>query len=187
MIKYGLKEFARNIYSNIFIAVQLAIAFIIMSAAVSSVLSRIEMYTPVKKYFPDGKGLYICNIYDTAPLDSELKNIDDVESVTSGYDTSLYYSPSSKDLSNGLGDDRMSVNALSEDMIKSFTPQMSSGKWLSNASANGDLIPAVVTENSNYKTGDIVTIMHKEKVGEMSPDDEDFDYADPCNLSLIHI
>ena len=32
MIKYGLKEFARNIYSNIFIAVQLAIAFIIMSA-----------------------------------------------------------------------------------------------------------------------------------------------------------
>lgn len=55
MIKYGLKEFARNIYSNIFIAVQLAIAFIIMSAAVSSVLSRIEMYTPVKKYFPDGK------------------------------------------------------------------------------------------------------------------------------------
>lgn len=37
MIKYGLKEFARNIYSNIFIAVQLAIAFIIMSAAVSSV------------------------------------------------------------------------------------------------------------------------------------------------------
>ena len=44
MIKYGLKEFARNIYSNIFIAVQLAIAFIIMTAAVSSVLSRIEMY-----------------------------------------------------------------------------------------------------------------------------------------------
>ena len=40
MIKYGLKEFARNIYSNIFIAVQLAIAFIIMTAAVSSVLSR---------------------------------------------------------------------------------------------------------------------------------------------------
>lgn len=63
MIKYGLKEFARNIYSNIFIAVQLAIAFIIMSAAVSSVLSRIEMYTPVKKYFPDGKGLYIYVIY----------------------------------------------------------------------------------------------------------------------------
>ena len=59
MIKYGLKEFARNIYSNIFIAVQLAIAFIIMSAAVSSVLSRIEMYTPVKKYFPD----YIYVIY----------------------------------------------------------------------------------------------------------------------------
>ena len=185
MIKYGLKEFARNIYSNIFIAVQLAIAFIIMSAAVSSVLSRIEMYTPVKKYFPDGKGLYICNIYDATSLDSELKNIDDVESVTSGYDTSLYYSPSSKDLSNGLGDDRMSVNALSEDMIKSFTPQMSSGKWLSNASANGDLIPAVVTENSNYKTGDIVTIMHKEKVGEMSPDDEDFDYADPYKYEYV--
>ena len=101
MIKYGLKEFARNIYSNIFIAVQLAIAFIIMTAAVSSVLSRIEMYTPVKKYFPDGKGLYICNIYDATSLDDELKNIDDVESVTSGYDTSLYYSPSSKDLSNG--------------------------------------------------------------------------------------
>lgn len=185
MIKYGLKEFARNIYSNIFIAVQLAIAFIIMTAAVSSVLSRIEMYTPVKKYFPDGKGLYICNIYDATSLDSELKNIDDVESVTSGYDTSLYYSPSSKDLSNGLGDDRMSVNALSEDMIKSFTPQMSSGKWLSNASANGDLIPAVVTENSNYKTGDIVTIMHKEKVGEMSPDDEDFDYADPYKYEYV--
>lgn len=185
MIKYGLKEFARNIYSNVFIAVQLAIAFIIMTAAVSSVLSRIEMYTPVKKYFPDGKGLYICNIYDAVSLDGELKNIDDVESVTSGYDTSLYYSPSSKDLSNGLGDDRMSVNALSEDMIKSFTPQMSSGKWLYNASANGDLIPAVVTENSNYKTGDIVTIMHKEKVGEMSPDDEDFDYADPYKYEYV--
>lgn len=38
MIKYGLKEFARNIYSNIFIAVQLAIAFIIMSADRKSVV-----------------------------------------------------------------------------------------------------------------------------------------------------
>lgn len=62
---------------------------------------------------------------------------------------------------------------------------MSSGKWLPNASANGDLIPAVVTENSNYKTGDIVTIMHKEKVGEMSPDDEDFDYADPYKYEYV--
>ena len=55
MIKYGLKEFARNIYSNIFIAVQLAIAFILMTKAESSVISRIELYTTVKKYFPDGK------------------------------------------------------------------------------------------------------------------------------------
>lgn len=68
MIKYGLKEFARNIYSNIFIAVQLAIAFIIMTAAVSSVLSRIEMYTPVKKYFPDGKGLYMILLLLTVSL-----------------------------------------------------------------------------------------------------------------------
>ena len=47
------------------------------------------MYTPVKKYFPDGKGLYICNIYDATSLDDELKNIDDVESVTSGYDACI--------------------------------------------------------------------------------------------------
>ena len=61
----------------------------------------------------------------------------------------------------------MSVNALSEDMIKSFTPQMSSGKWLSNASANGDLIPAVVTENSNYKTGDIDHYAQRESRGDV--------------------
>ena len=51
MIKYGFKEFVRNIYSNIFIAVQLAVSFLIAAAAVSSVLSRTEMYTPMKEFF----------------------------------------------------------------------------------------------------------------------------------------
>ena len=50
MIKYGIKEFIRNIYSNIFIAVQLAVTLIIAIASVSSVLSRTELYAPVTEF-----------------------------------------------------------------------------------------------------------------------------------------
>ena len=53
MIKYGLKEFARNIYSNIFIAVQLAIAFIIMTAAVSSMIQACIILRHQKIYLMD--------------------------------------------------------------------------------------------------------------------------------------
>jgi hypothetical protein len=143
------------------------------------------MYTPVKKYFSDGKGLFLCDTADSAQLDEQLKSIDEVDSVIGGYNTSLYFSPTSKDLSNGLGDDRKSVNALSDDYINSYSPEMKSGKWLSQASAESGKIPAVITENDSYKTGDIVTVMHKQIVREMSPDEENYDPYNPYEYEYV--
>lgn len=185
MIKYGFREFIRNIYSNIFIAVQLAIAFLIATAAVSSLLSRTELYTPVKKYFSDCKGLYICDVLDAAKLDAELKHIGGIDAVIGGYNTSLYFSPTSQDLSDGLGNDRKSVNALSNDYINSYSPEMKSGKWLSQAKTESGKIPAVITENDIYKTGDIVTVMHKQTARKMLPDEENYDSYDPYEYEYV--
>lgn len=152
MIKYGFKEFVRNIYSNIFIAVQIAVSFLIAAAAVSSVLSRTEMYTPVKEFFSASKGFFICDVTDSPKLDAELENLEEISEVIGGYDTNLYFSPSSPDLSQGLSDDRKSVNALSDDYINAYSPEMKSGMWLSQAKIENGKIPAVITENDNYKT-----------------------------------
>lgn len=179
MIKYGFKEFVRNIYSNIFIAVQLAVSFLIAAAAVSSVLSRTEMYTPVKEFFSDSIGFFICDVTDSPKLDAELENLEEISEVIGGYDTSLYFSPSSPDLSQGLSDDRKSVNALSDDYINAYSPEMKSGMWLSQAKAQNGKIPAVITENDSYKTGDTITVAHKQVVREMSPDEENYDPDNP--------
>ena len=55
MIKLGLKEFQRRIFTNIFIALQLGAMFFLIIAIVSSVSSRTELYLPVKDKL-EGKG-----------------------------------------------------------------------------------------------------------------------------------
>lgn len=64
MIKYAFKEFVRNIYSNIFISVQLAVTLIVAIASVSSVLSRTEFYSPVEKFINDSNGYFISHVSD---------------------------------------------------------------------------------------------------------------------------
>ena len=89
MIKYGIKEFIRNIYSNIFIAVQLAVTLIIAIASVSSVLSRTELYAPVEDFI-DGNGYFIDSLGDEVELNSALEEIDEIKNTYSALDTNMF-------------------------------------------------------------------------------------------------
>ena len=48
MFGLGLKEFRRHIFTNLFIALQLAAVFFVVISIVSSIYSRTSLYTPVK-------------------------------------------------------------------------------------------------------------------------------------------
>lgn len=187
MLKYGFKDFIRNIYGNIFIALQLAAAFLIAVAAVSSVLSRTQLYTPLKPYIQNEKGVCICNIAenDISMVSYQLDQLEEVDSVFSSYSTSLYFSPSSPELENGLGDDRIHITAYPKEMAEMYIPQMESGNWLTKA-GDSEYIPAVITANDKFGLGDIITVTHREIIGELSPDDVNYSYTDPYEYEWIN-
>ena len=49
MIKYSLKLLRRNLLTNIFIALQIAVTLLMIILSVSSVMSKIEDYLPLRK------------------------------------------------------------------------------------------------------------------------------------------
>ena len=60
MFRLGLQEFRRHIFTYLFIALQLAAVFFFVISIVSSIYSRISLYTPVKELL--GKdGAYALN------------------------------------------------------------------------------------------------------------------------------
>lgn len=179
MIKYGIKEFIRNIYSNIFIAVQLAVTLIIAIASVSSVLSRTELYAPVEDFI-DGNGYFIDSLFDSAELNSALEEIEEIKNTYSALDTNMFYSIENNNELTEVDESCKYVSALTDDYIKAYTPHMKSGVWLDDYTAGDkDELFAVATENDYYKTGDTVTAAYKYRVGKMSPSDENYDEYDP--------
>ena len=161
MIKYGIKEFIRNIYSNIFIAVQLAVTLIIAIASVSSVLSRTELYAPVEDFI-DGNGYFIDSLFDSAELNSALEEIEEIKNTYSALDTNMFYSIENNNELTEVDESCKYVSALTDDYIKAYTPHMKSGVWLDDYTAGDkDELFAVATENDYYKTGDTVTAAYK--------------------------
>lgn len=144
MFSLGLKEFCRRVFSNLFIALQLAAVLFIIISIVSSVRSRIEYYKPVREYL-SGDGLYgdLSTSYCGATNEEKLKEqFPQIENVICTYNPAIVV--------NGY----KTVLSYSEKAGKMYVPPLKEGKWVSEIEADSETIGAVVNERSKLKLGD---------------------------------
>lgn len=152
MLLLGVKTFVRKLGQNLFIALQLAVTLIIMVQIVSSVENRVGLYMPIRQFF-SGRGA-IVGCHMVMGDEQEIKSkFSDVTDVNGGYITGLSYAPK-----GSTGEKSYGAEALDNNFINTYTPEMESGVWLSDADCSADSsIKAVVTESTfGYTTGDIV-------------------------------
>lgn len=142
MFSLGIKEFNRRIFSNLFIALQLAAVLFIIISIVSSVRSRIEYYEPIADQLK-GEGLY-AKLGGLATEEHFKEQFPQVESVFCAYSPALQI--------NGI----KTLKSYSQDVAEMYAPPLKEGKWISEIDVNSETIYAVVNEKSGFKIGDVV-------------------------------
>ncbi len=146
-IKYGFKEFERNIYFNVFVILQLCAALILIVYCVSSLSYASKFYSPLKNILST-QGVCTTDIanYETLDEISEREYVDEVYSY---------------DCASGFidGQKNAAVNSYDSDFIKSYKPLLEKGKWLDEYDNDGDVKGAVISYTDEYKIGDELTVV----------------------------
>ncbi len=159
MIKYSLKLIKRNLLINIFIALQIAVTLVMIILSVSSVMSRIGGYLPLRKVLAsEGMCLFASEYYIEGGQPyyyEDIENIsDNIEKIYSNESISFLQIPDEKDEEKAYPE----FVVYNRNMYELYKPQMYEGKWLSDTAGNKNYISAVVGYSSQYNVGDTVEI-----------------------------
>ncbi len=155
MVIYSFKLNKKFIFTDLFVALQLSIALILIIITVSSIMSRVDDYLPLRKVLSnEGKCVYVSEvnfvndvrfIYTVEDILNSEKNISE---IYSGYKTPL--------VPEGTENYDRSYS-YSKNMAKLYTPQMQKGEWIDKADENSDVLEVVVSDSENYDVGDIIS------------------------------
>lgn len=159
MIKYSLKLIKRNLLINIFIALQIAVTLVMIILSVSSVMSRIGGYLPLRKVLAsEGMCLFASEYYIEGGQPyyyEDIENIsDNIEKIYSNESISFLQIPDEKDEEKAYPE----FVVYNRNMYELYKPQMYEGKWLSDTAGDKNYISAVVGYSSQYNVGDTVEI-----------------------------
>ena len=144
MLGLGLKEFSRHIFTNLFIALQLAAVFFVVISIVSSIYSRTSLYTPVKRLLNmDGAYALKANYYteDGQALEDIIPEID------------RYIGIGQLAIADDSGDKAVCY-CYNDEAITLYTPPLEEGCWLS---PNASELECVINFDSEYAVGDVIT------------------------------
>ncbi|MFT3952814.1 MAG: hypothetical protein QM689_12910 [Oscillospiraceae bacterium] len=150
MIKYGFREFQRNIFTNLLVILQLAVTLVLTVAMLSAVENRIKLYLPLKDNLAqDGYAVMFragSEVFATdgseQPIYQLSKNVTDV--------LTAYYPNLS------ISDPYTTLRSYNQRVTELYKPKMSDGVWIDHAENNTDYVCAVATYGSIYKVGDII-------------------------------
>lgn len=162
MLRLGIKEFFRRIYTNIFTALQLAVVFLILLAIVSSVQSRTELYLPVRDYL-EGDGVYSMSLSINNNIvneDDMKKEYPEVESVLCAYTPNASFT---------YGYDDGKVISYNDEIINMYAPKLESGRWFKNSDLSDDTLYGVANYGSGMEVNDTVDIYSVEYDQEKDP------------------
>lgn len=151
MLRLGIKEFFRRIYTNIFTALQLAVVFLILLSIVSSVQSRIKLYMPVKDYL-EGDGVYSIGLSINNNIVNEndmKKEYPEVESVLCSYTPNASFS-------SGYDDGKFI--SYTDEIINMYAPELKTGKWFSQYDLSGDTVYGIANYGSGIALNDTIKI-----------------------------
>lgn len=155
MIMYSFKLNKKFIFTDLFVALQLSVTIVLIIITVSSIMSRIDDYLPLRKVLSnEGKCVYVSEvnfvngvrfIYTVDDILNSEKNISE---IYSGYKTPLV---------PGGTENYDRSYSYSKNMAKLYTPKMQKGEWLDKADESSDVLEVVVSDSENYDVGDIIS------------------------------
>lgn len=161
IIKYGIKDFSRNLGFNIFIILLISLTFIACIFASSSIYQKLKYYNVFSDVI-GGEGYYasVVNPNDTSLHMLYPSDLDDVKYFS---DYGKYFGEVSAvyQILDYPDENRLSENArsyaYSGRLIYNYEPMMSEGKWLADVKPESSVIHAVISPNDlGLKTGDII-------------------------------
>lgn len=156
MIKLGLRAFANNIITNIFIIIQLTAVLLIATTAISSANSRYELYRPFEPLFSK-KGEVTFAIPDRYVTESdylsEINKLNKLENAVFSYKVNLGVAHTKSGMTINLSNIYTRTYAYDKEIIDMYEPKLDSGKWFDGNS--GEYISCVVSEG---EVGDVMEL-----------------------------
>lgn len=162
MLGLGFKEFQRRIFTNLFVALQLAVILVLIISASSVLFYRTSFYSPLKSYI-EGDGMY--SQIRTEAL--EAMNEKDIKEKYPVIESII--SANAVDATSNFSD----MIAYTDDTINMYEPKMKSGKWLSKCDLSDNTVFGIVSTKSNLSVGDNV------KITSMRYDEIDYEFQNP--------
>ena len=162
MLSLGFKEFQRRIFTNLFVAIQLAVILVLIISASSVLFYRTSFYSPLKSYI-EGEGMYSQIRTESLGAMNE-KDIKEkypvIESIISAnvVDATSNFS---------------NLISYTDDMINIYEPKIKAGKWLSKCDLSDNTVFGIVSAKSNLSVGDNV------KITSMRYDERDYEFKNP--------
>lgn len=160
MIKYSIKLLRRNLLTNIFIALQIAVTLLMIILSVSSVMSKIEYYLPLRKVLSSegmclfASGSYIDDLSNYYSCNDIINISDNIEEIYSTETTDFLMIPNTENEDEAHPD----FVVYNKNMYDLYKPQMQEGKWLSDIKGDKNHISAVVSYSSKYNVGDTIEL-----------------------------
>lgn len=168
IFKLSFKEILKNKGYNFFNLLQLTLVLILILFLVSSLMSTLKYYLPMKDILKS-KGFMVnlsINDFGETIINDQLYSFSN--KIDKIYSTgNEFYEIESSDDQSEFGN-YLTAITLDNVIINSHKPLMKSGKWLSDItiSDNDNEIYAAVTKNSlGYKTGSIINSKAHDKSG----------------------
>ena len=154
-MKLALLEFKKNLKLNIIIAFEIAVLLVVVIVTVSSVLSQLKYYLPMKDIL-NSKGCiaqivhssYRYKTEDAINYEQDIENkYKCVNNIISMSHTTLSFTDKEGFISTYVYDDMLA---------DSYKPIMKNGKWLNEVKQEDGVLNVVVTEfnDAGLKTGD---------------------------------
>lgn len=162
MLALGFKEFQRRVFTNLFVALQLAVILVLIISASSVLFYRTSFYSPLKSYI-EGEGMYSQIRTEALGAMNEKDIIEKypvIESIISANAVDA-----TSDFSNLI--------AYTDNMINIYEPKMKYGKWLSECDLSNGEVYGIVSSKANLSVGDTV------KITAVQFDEKDYEFKNP--------
>ena len=155
LFKLGLRNIKQNLFMNVLIVLQMTVVFTIAIFMVSTIVSRFQLYMPLKdKLNSKGYFYYVENAINpetgnTLRTTDELYQLlEDTKDISATYNPWLSYE-----------DKEITSISYDDGIINMYTPELIDGNWFDLEKDQSKTVQVVVSENPyGFKVGDRITV-----------------------------
>ena len=153
----AIGEYIKHWKRNVFVVIQISVLLLVLCVSVTMLATIFRAYKPVQ-HMADKKGIYVTSFgYHGVNAKDIANGMKKVESV---------YSWGSTTLSNQDENADMITAVYPEDVLNDYAPDLSEGKWLTDADDKKGVLPVVISENSyGWRTGSMLNFQQIDESG----------------------